>query len=102
MAVKRTERSFVEELPSLLHEREMSLRALAREVGVTDAHLSRLLRGVGYRTRPSSELARRVALALELPADYFPEYRETVVIELIKRDPKLREELYERLKRRKR
>jgi transcriptional regulator with XRE-family HTH domain len=69
-------------------------------VGVTNAHLSRLLRGVGYRTRPSADLARRVAIALGLPADYFCEYREAAVIEEIKRNPQLREELYERLKRR--
>ena len=60
--------------------------------------MSRLLRGVGYRTRPSADLARRIALALGLPADYFREYREAVVIEQVKRDSKLREELYERLK----
>jgi len=101
MAAGRTERSFIEELPALLNERRLSLRALAREVGVTDAHLSRLLRGVGYRTKPSANLAHRVALALELPPDYFREYREALVIEQVKNDPRLREELYDRLTRRK-
>jgi transcriptional regulator with XRE-family HTH domain len=101
MAAGRTERSFIEELPALLNERRLSLRALAREVGVTDAHLSRLLRGVGYRTKPSANLAQRVALALELPPDYFREYREALVIEQVKKDARLREELYDRLTRRK-
>ena len=101
MAAGRTQRSFIEELPALLNERRLSLRALAREVGVTDAHLSRLLRGVGYRTKPSANLAQRVALALELPPDYFREYREALVIEQVKKDARLREELYDRLTRRK-
>jgi transcriptional regulator with XRE-family HTH domain len=75
----------------------MSLRALAREVGVSDAHLSRVIRGVGYRTGPSTQLAGRVARALGLPVHYFREYREGAVIEAVKRDPRLREELFDRL-----
>src|SRR6516164_3632387 len=102
MPGERTERPFVEELPALLRERRLSIRALAREVGVTDAHLSRLLRGVGYRTRPSADLAHRVALALELPGDYFRDYREAFVIEQIKRDPELRERLYQQLAKKRR
>jgi transcriptional regulator with XRE-family HTH domain len=94
---ERSDRPFVEELPRLLSEREMSLRALSREVGVTDAHLSRVLRRVGYKT-PSPDLARRVAVALDLPQDYFPEYREGFVIERIKADPVERDRLYERLR----
>jgi transcriptional regulator with XRE-family HTH domain len=97
MAAGRTERPFIEELPTLLNQRRLSLRALAREAKVTDAHLSRLLRGIGYRTKPSANLAHRVALALALPPDYFREYREALVIEQVKNDPKLREELYDRL-----
>ena len=101
MAAGRTERPFIEELPNLLNQRRLSLRALAREAKVTDAHLSRLLRGIGYRTKPSANLAHRVALALALPPDYFREYREAIVIEQVKRDPRLREELYDRLTKRK-
>lgn len=96
MRRKWTERSFTEEVPRLLDEREMSIRALAREVGVTDAHLSRVLRRVAYKTA-SADLARRVALALDLPPDYFPEYREGVVIERIKKDSGLRDRLYVQL-----
>jgi transcriptional regulator with XRE-family HTH domain len=101
MAAGRTERPFIEELPNLLNQRRLSLRALARQAGVTDAHLSRLLRGIGYRTKPSANLAHRVALALELPPDYFREYREALVIEQVKNNPQLREELYDRLTTRK-
>jgi transcriptional regulator with XRE-family HTH domain len=74
------------------------MRAIARAAGVSDAHLSRLVRGVGYRTRPSADLARRVAEALNLPFDYFVEYREAVVVDAIRNDPKLREQLYKRLR----
>jgi hypothetical protein len=38
-----------------------------------------VLRRVSYKT-PSPDLARRVAVALDLPPDYFPEYREGFVI----------------------
>jgi hypothetical protein len=44
------------------------------------------------------ELARRVALALELPEDYFLEFREAFLIERIKGDAALREQLYKRLR----
>ena len=102
MATKpTTDRPFVDELPRLLAEREMSLRALAREVGVTDAHLSRVLRRVEYKT-PSADLARRVAVALGLPPDYFPEFREGFVIDWIRSDRALRDELYDRLRKRRR
>lgn len=77
----------------------MSIRALAREVGVTDAHLSRVLRRVSYKTA-SADLARRVAVALALPPDYFPEYREGFVIDEVKRNATVRNELYERLRKR--
>ncbi len=96
----RTQRPFVEELPELLRQRQMSLRQLARDVGVTDSHLSRLLRGIGYRTRPSKDLARRVAVALGLEPDYFPEYREAIVVEAVHTRAGLREELYDRLTKR--
>ena len=97
MAKDRTEEPFAKELPRLLKERGLSLRALAREVGVSDAHLSRLTRGVGYRHGPSADLAQRVARALDLPPDYFKEYRERFVIDAVKRNPTWRERLYDQL-----
>lgn len=93
MAV-RTSRSFADEVPRLLREREMSLRALARAVNVTDAHLSRVIRRVNYKSA-SGDLAGRVAEALGLPVDYFPEYREDFLTGLIRRDPHLRDDLYD-------
>jgi len=92
----RTNKRFADELPRLLEERGLSIRTVARAAGVTGAHLSRVLRGVNYKT-VSPDLARRVALALDLPEDYFPEQREGVVIQRIRNDPKLRDELYARI-----
>ena len=78
----------------------MSLRALARAVDVDPTHLSRVLRRARYKT-PSADLARRVARAFDLPDDYFPDYREAFVIEHIRKDASLRDELYGQLRRRK-
>jgi len=89
----------VVEVPRLLQERGWSIRELARRAEVTDAHLSRVLRRVNYKT-PSGELARRVAVALELSNDYFPEYREAFVIEAVRRNARLREDLYRKLRKR--
>jgi hypothetical protein len=69
---------------------------LAREVGVTSAHLSRVLRRVDYKT-PSPDLASKAATAFGLPPDDFPQCREGSVIEKIRRDPNLRDRLYDEL-----
>jgi transcriptional regulator with XRE-family HTH domain len=92
----QTDTPFIEELPRLLREREMSLRTLASTVDISDSHLSRVLRRADYKT-PSPDLTRRVALALGLPPDYFPEFREAYVVEQVGSDPKLRNDLYARL-----
>ena len=92
----RTDTPFSEEVPHLLRERGMSLRALAIKVEVSDSHLSRVLRGKDYKSA-GPELARRVAAALGLPDDYFPEFREAYVIGRIRNDPRLRDRLYARL-----
>lgn len=94
-----SQRPLVEELPELLAERRLSVRALALSAGVSPSHLGRVLRQRDYKT-PSADLCRRVAHALDLPDDYWPEYRERVVVERVRSDPKLREELYGRLTRR--
>src|SRR5947208_1791487 len=77
---KRTTRPFTEELPDLLEERELSLRALARMVDVGGDHLSRVLRGDRAK-KATGELTRRVAVALGLPEDYFPEARLEFIVE---------------------
>jgi transcriptional regulator with XRE-family HTH domain len=96
MAEARSEQRFVDEVPRLLAQRGMSLRALARAVEVSPGYMSRVLRGRDNKS-PSAELAERVALAFGLPRDYFPDFREAVVIRRIRGDARLREELYKRL-----
>lgn len=92
----RSDRPFAAELPTLLAERGLSQRKLAQLVDLNPSHLSRVLRGAD-RTRPSTDLIRRIAEALGLPAGYFPELREAAVIERLKEDPKLRDRLYNKL-----
>jgi transcriptional regulator with XRE-family HTH domain len=95
---KRASRPFVEELPSLLEERGMSLRAVARAAGVGDDHLSRVLRGARSK-KASPELTKRVAAALGLPDDYFVEARLDFVSQRLSRDPALLDRVYDRLRR---
>lgn len=95
----RTDRPYAEEVPRLLKERGMSIRALARIVGVTDAHLSRVLRHADYK-RASGALAVRTAVAFGLSEAYFPEAREDAVIAAIKQSARLRDDLFDDLQRR--
>jgi len=76
----------------------MNMRELAQQVGVTDAHLSRVVRRADYKT-VSAGLAQRIALALGLPGDYFAETREGYVIKRVRNDPALRDRLFDRLQR---
>lgn len=96
MVGAHSDQPFVEVVPRLLEERGMSLRALARAAEVNAGHLSRVLRQRDYKS-PSAELTERVALAFELPRDYFPEFREAVVIRRIRSDARLRDEVYRTL-----
>lgn len=81
-----------EELPALLAERGVSYRQFAKEVGVPQSYLSRVM----HATRsPSKKLLKNAARALGLPHDYFAEYREHVVVEAIKRDGALRDNVYD-------
>jgi transcriptional regulator with XRE-family HTH domain len=95
--VERTDRPFVDELPRLAKQRELSLRKIAQAADVNPSQLSRVLRRTDYKT-PSAELVRRVAVALDLPPDYFPEFRFATVQEAVRRDGALRDELYDRLR----
>jgi transcriptional regulator with XRE-family HTH domain len=88
----RTSTAFPEALAELLEERNLSLRELGRRVAVDPTYLSRIKRG---RKRVPADLPERVAVALELPSDYFPESRERFILEAIRREPRLRELVYE-------
>jgi transcriptional regulator with XRE-family HTH domain len=93
------QRPFDVEVRHLLESRGVSLRALARETGVSASYLSRLLRGVEYKGRPSLELARRVARAFALADDYFVEFREQAVCDRVFTDPAFRDRTYRMLQR---
>jgi transcriptional regulator with XRE-family HTH domain len=97
MPKKRTTRPFTEELPDLLQERELSLRALARVVGVGDDHLSRVLRG-DRNKKATGDLTRRVAVALGLSEDYFPEARMEFIVEHLGEHSMLRDRVYDQLR----
>jgi transcriptional regulator with XRE-family HTH domain len=94
-----TSRPFPKELPVLLKERGLTLRALAQGVGGLDhAYLSRMIRG---QLPANVQHVRRIARHLGLPEDYFPEVREAEVFAAIRRRPRLRDEVYfERVKKR--
>ncbi len=96
VAGQTTDRPFNEELAVLLGERRLSQRKLAQLVDLNPAHLSRVIRSAD-RARPSINLINRISQALELPNGYFPEQREAAVIDMIRRDPALRDQLYARL-----
>jgi transcriptional regulator with XRE-family HTH domain len=98
MKKARTVRPFAKDLPRLLVERSLSLRALALLVGVGDDHLSRVLRGDRGK-RASGDLTSRVARALSLPDDYFPEARVDFIVARIKDDPALRDRIYDLIRR---
>ncbi|MEX2646451.1 MAG: helix-turn-helix domain-containing protein [Gaiellaceae bacterium] len=98
---KRSNHRFVDELPELLSEKGLSVREIARRAKVDPGHLSRVLRQVAYKT-PSGELTRKIAVALGRPPDYWPEYREAIVLEHVRADPAFRDRVYVSLKRRQR
>lgn len=69
----------------------MSQRALASLVGVNQSYLTFVLQG---QRSPSRRLLEGTARALELPADYFREYREAVVTERVRADPDMLDRVY--------
>src|SRR6201999_541763 len=91
----QTRRCFADEVPILLASADppMSIRQLAARCGVSSQHLVRVLNRSASK-RVSGDLAKRVAEALGLPRDYFPEYRESIVLQAVRSDPALTDRLY--------
>lgn len=96
MPSSRTNTPFADEVPRLLKERGWSIRRLALEAGVERGYLWKVIHRRRHKT-PSARMAESVAAALGLPPDYFPEYRESIVIDSVKRDSKARDEAFDRL-----
>jgi transcriptional regulator with XRE-family HTH domain len=88
--------SFRTLLPEMLRERGLSYRQFAKEIDFEQAYLSRTING---ERSPSKKFLEAVSRALSLPDDYFPEYRQHVVIEAIKKDARLRDKIYDSLTR---
>lgn len=86
--------ALADELPGLLDERRMSLRALGRELDISQSHLSRILKPDESGRVASGELAGRIAKAIGLPEDYFPEFRAAIVHQAIDTDDELRDRFY--------
>lgn len=98
MARRRASGRFEEEVPNLLEESGVSLRALARSAGIGPDHLSRVLRhDRGKKVTP--ELAQRVSNALGLPDDYFQEVRLALIIDSLQQDPHLLDRVYRLVRR---
>ena len=101
MGAVRTNKPLREEVPRLLKQQGVSLRALAEGVGVNQSYLSRVL-GAKSSRPASARVAAAIADYFELPSDYFGEYRQAVVQDAIAADPKLRDRVYDSLKRKSR
>lgn len=90
----RSDEPLTECLSALLAERGMSVRALARRCEVSPAYVSRLAR---RQKTPSGDVAARIAVAMGLPRDYFPETRAQLISERLNRDPALRDRIYDHI-----
>jgi transcriptional regulator with XRE-family HTH domain len=86
-----TDRPVTEVLRDLIEEHGLTFRALAARIGVSHAHLVNIAQS---RKPASGELAARIATALGLREDHFPETREAAVIDAVRSDPAYRDRLY--------
>jgi hypothetical protein len=90
---KTTQQPFEVELPILLEARGMTLRGLARDVGIDPTFLSRVVRHNRGKV-PNVSLIERVAVALGLSPEYFVEIRVARVVDAMEADPELREKFF--------
>jgi transcriptional regulator with XRE-family HTH domain len=81
-------------MPLLLAERYMSLRTVARQSGVDNAFLSKMMRG---QKSISVTALVDVSRALDLPDDFFPEVRRKRLVDWLESNPSAADELYDRL-----
>jgi hypothetical protein len=90
---RTTQQPFEVELPILLEARGMTLRGLARDVGIDPTFLSRVVRHNRGKV-PNVSLIERVAVALGLSPEYFVEIRVARVVDAMEADPELREKFF--------
>jgi transcriptional regulator with XRE-family HTH domain len=99
MTPRATSEPFREEVRRLLDESGLTFRDLAEQAGVSEPYLAQVLTG---KRPPSPGLVVKVALALDLPEDYFREYRAELVIHHVRSDPELVDRFYNEIKKKKR
>ena len=85
---------FADQLPTLMRERNLTTNRLAGMVGVSQAHLWRVLRG---QKTVGGDLAARTAQALGLSEDSFIETRRARLFDLLSSDAELCDRLYDEL-----
>jgi transcriptional regulator with XRE-family HTH domain len=96
--VDRSEVMLSLELPRLLAARGLSGSQLARLAGVSQSHVSHAMRA-GEEGRVSGDTATRIATALGLPHDWFPETRKAWVVARLDHDPALVDRIYDEFRR---
>lgn len=96
VAQRRSQERLVDQLPVLLQARALSINRLAQLVGVSQSHLSRVVRSAD-RKSISGDLAERIAVAMDLPDDWFPETRRERVLERVRSDQAFCDRLYDEL-----
>jgi transcriptional regulator with XRE-family HTH domain len=79
-----------------MQEKGLSGNRLALLVGVNQSHISRILREADKKT-VTGPLAARIADALGLPEDWFPETRQARLFDLLRDDQALTDRLYDQL-----
>ncbi|MFL5953692.1 MAG: helix-turn-helix domain-containing protein [Gaiellaceae bacterium] len=89
---QRTRESITDALPRVLEEQGVSARELARQIGINQSYLSLVVAG---RRALSRKIPISPSKALGLPADYFREAREALVLEKIKADPRILDRVYD-------
>jgi transcriptional regulator with XRE-family HTH domain len=77
---------------TLMRERGLSYRALARETGLSAGYLNHLVQGT--RPAPSDEVLERLAGALGVQADRFTEHRLRRLVEHLAAHPELVDRLF--------
>src|SRR3954467_11777637 len=79
----------------LMNESGTTYRGLAAKTGLSAGYLNHLVHG--NRPVPSNDVIKRLADALEVDAEYFPEYRLRAITEQLEAMPEQIDRLYNRL-----